>query len=191
MTYTIGPVVPGPGDYSPLSIAEKTPVNAVAASKALTTDNTELTDGDTVTIGTTVYRFKDTMAAAYDVKRHGTTADTTMENLIKAINATGTAGVEYFAGTLIHPTVSAGTLAAHAFTATAKTKGVAGNSIAIAEASTHLSWAAGAVFLSGGIDGTVGVANETCADASYLYHCLATNTIADANWRRFTVGSVY
>lgn len=248
-----------------------------AATCALTTDNTELTDGDTVTIGTTVYRFKDTMAQAYDVKRDGTTADTTMENLIKAINATGTEGVEYFAGTLIHPTVSAGALAAHAFTATAKTIGFAGNAIALDEASTHLSWTGAAVFLSGGIDaqaandvligtievsidnlvlaitagagigtnygtgtvtnplatavkaspttmtatnkikgvigdltaiaegladgswalgatflgggvdGTVGVANETCADASYIYHAIAINTIADANWRKITL----
>lgn len=123
-----------------------------ASSKVLTSDNTELTDGDTVTIGSTVYRFKDTMTQAYDVKRDGTTADTTLGNLIKAINATGTEGVEYFAGTLIHPTVSAGTLSAHAFTASAKTFGFAGNSIAIAENSSHLSWAGGATALSGGID---------------------------------------
>ncbi len=256
----------------------------VAASKVLTSDNIEVTDGDTVTIGTTVYRFKDTMTQAYDVKRHGTVADTTMENLIKAINATGTAGVEYFAGTLIHPDVSAGALAlaAHAFTATAKAVGFAGNSIAIAEASTHLSWAGGAValsggidpqaandvliggniegsidnlvlaitdggvegtnygtgtvtnplatavkasaatmtatnkvkgeignataiaetladgswaaaatFLTGGVDGTVGLANELCADGSYIYHAIAANTIADANWRRVALGSAY
>lgn len=125
----------------------------VAASKVLTSDNTELTDGDTVTVGSIVYRFKDTPAQAYDVKRHGTTADTTMGNLIKAINASGVGdGTDYFAGTLIHPTVSAGTLSAHAFTATAKSLGFAGNSIAIAENSTHLSWAGGATALSGGID---------------------------------------
>lgn len=124
----------------------------VAATKVLTSDNTELTDGDTVTIGTTVYRFKDTPALAYDVKRDGTTADTTMGNLIKAINATGTPGTEYFAGTLIHPTVSAGALAAHAFTASAKTVGAAGNLIVLAEASSHLSWAGGAILLSGGED---------------------------------------
>lgn len=127
------------------------------ASKVLTSTNTELADGATVTIGTTVYRFKDTMAQAYDVKRDGTTADTTMGNLIKAINATGTAGVEYFAGTLIHPTVSAGTLTAHAFTATAKTVGTGGNAIALDESSAQLSWAGGAVFLSGGVNS---IANE-------------------------------
>jgi hypothetical protein len=124
----------------------------VAATKVLTSDNTELTDGDTVTIGSIVYRFKDTLAQAYDVKRHGTTADTTMGNLIKAINGTGIAGVEYFAGTVAHTQVTAGVLAAHAFTVTANSIGAAGNAIAIAESSSHLSWASGAVFLSGGED---------------------------------------
>lgn len=254
----------------------------VAASKIITSDNTEVADGDTVTIGMTVYRFKDTMEQAFDVKRDGTTADTTMENFIKAINGSGTEGVEYFAGTTVHATVSAGTLDAHAFTVTAKTVGFAGNSIALAETSSHLSWAGDATFLSGGIDpqaandvlvggnveasidnlvlaitagsgagtnygtgtvvnplatavkatvatmtatnkikgvignstaiaetladgswagaaivlsggvdGTVGVANEICADVSYLYHCVAANTIADENWRRVSLGTVY
>ena len=65
-----------------------------------------VTDADTVTIGSTVYRFKTTMAAPYDVKREATTA-ATMANLIDAINATGTAGVEYYDGTLAHPSVTA------------------------------------------------------------------------------------
>jgi hypothetical protein len=123
------------------------------ASKVLTSTNTEVADGDTVTVGTIVYRFKDTMAQANDVKRHGTTADTTMGNLIKAINGTGTEGVEYFAGTQASPVATAGTLAAHAFTLTAKAgTGKAGNSIAIAESSAQLSWAGGATNLSGGLD---------------------------------------
>jgi len=74
---------------------------------------------------------------------------------------------------------------------TAKTKGESGNSIAIAKTVANATWADDATALSGGIDGTVGVANETCADGSYLYHCIATNTIADANWRRIDLGSAY
>jgi hypothetical protein len=171
--------------------ADTAPINAVAASKVLTSDNTEVADGDTVTIGSIVYRFKDTPAQAYDVKRHGTTADTTMGNLIKAINASGIGdGTDYFAGTLIHPTVSAGTLTDHAFTATNKIKGVIGNSTAIAENSTHLSWAAGATALSGGINGTVGVKNEIRLDATNLYCCTAANTIADANWKKLVLQSL-
>lgn len=125
---------------------------AVAASGTLTSDNTELTDGDTVTIGSTVYRFKDTMAQAYDVKRNGTTADTTLGNLVKAINASGTPGTEYFAGTNAHPTVSAAAVASHHTVVTATTAGAAGNTIATTETSSHLSW--GATTLASGADAT-------------------------------------
>lgn len=252
-----------------------------AASKVITSTNTDVADGDTVTIGAIVYRFKDTMAAAYDVKRDGTTADTTLENLIKAINGTGTEGVEYFAGTSAHASVSAGALGTHEFTVTAKSVGFAGNAIALDESSTQLSWAGAATFLSGGIDAqaandvligtieesidnlvlavtaganegtkygtgtvvnpyatavkasaatmtatnlikgvigdstaiaetladgswaadatflsggvnaTVCVANEIVADASFLYHCIATGTIADTNWRKVSLGTAY
>lgn len=129
--------------------------NAAAGTGVLTSDNTELTDGDTVTIGPVghqvVYRFKDTPAQAYDVKRNGTTADTTLGNLRAAINASGTPGTEYFAGTLINPYVSAGAVTAHTITLTAKNKGtVFAATIATTEASSHLSF--GAATLTGGTD---------------------------------------
>ncbi|MFZ2406571.1 MAG: hypothetical protein WAW41_15670, partial [Methylobacter sp.] len=76
-------------------------------------------------------------------------------------------------------------------TATNLIKGVIGNSTAIAETLANGSWAADATFLSGSVDGTVGVANETCVDATYIYHCIATNTVADTNWRRVALGSAY
>lgn len=147
-------------------VKEATPVNAVAASGILTgtalavaasgiltSDNTEVADGDRVTIGNVVYVFKDTPTVAYDVQRDGTTADTTMGNLVKAINGTGTPGVEYFEETEPHPDVTAGTLAAHAFTVTAKVKGTEGNAIAKAEDSDHLDWDGTGEVLSGGIAG--------------------------------------
>ncbi len=120
------------------------------ASGTITTDNTELADGDTVTINGQAYRFKDTMAQAYDVKRHGTTADTTLANLIKAINATGTPGTEYFTGTLVHPTVQADSaVAAHAVTLRARTSGTGGNALTLAKSAAHLS-ISGAVLAGGG-----------------------------------------
>jgi hypothetical protein len=77
-------------------------------------------------------------------------------------------------------------------TVTAAVKGVSGNLIALAESATGtaVSSVTGGK-LDGGVDGTVGVVNELCADGSYLYHCTATNTIADANWRRIDLGSAY
>lgn len=44
---------------------------------------------------------------------------------------------------------------------------------------------------AGAINGTVGVANEICADADYIYHCVGANTVAGANWRRIARGNVY
>ena len=52
-------------------VIEIKPIQAylgTAATGVLTSDGTNVSDGDTVTIGSTVYRFKNTMAAAYDVK---------------------------------------------------------------------------------------------------------------------------
>lgn len=70
--------------FSDLRLETGTPVNAVAATQTLTltgaivpgshaesvitSDTTNVSDGETVTIGDIVYRFKDTLAQAYDVK---------------------------------------------------------------------------------------------------------------------------
>lgn len=130
-------------------------LTGTAAISTLTSTNTELADADTVTIGTFTYRFKDTMTQAYDVKRDGTTADTTMGYLIKAINGTGTPGTEYFAGTMLNPYVTAGTLTAHAFTVTSRDTNVNAD-IATTETSGQLSFTsttlkAGTAGVNGGI----------------------------------------
>lgn len=78
--------------------------------QVLTVDATP-TDGNTVTIGTTVYEFQATPAAAYDVDS-GASAEDSIDNLVAAINASGTEGVEYFAGLSIHPDVEAVKLSA-------------------------------------------------------------------------------
>lgn len=122
------------------------------ASQDLTSDNTNVADGATVTIGSRVYRFKSTPAQAYDIQI-GADADTSLANLIAGINASGTPGTEYFAGTLVNTQVSAGEVAAHAFTVTALVAGASQNTIATTETSTHLSW--GADTLAGGIGGVL------------------------------------
>jgi len=123
---------------------------AVAATGTLTSDNTETQDGSTVTIGSVTYRIISTMAQAFDVKRDGTTADTTLLHLAKAINGDGVAGTDYFAGTTAHPYVTANeTITAHALSLTAKNTGTAGNlPTTVGGGSTHLSF--GAATLTGG-----------------------------------------
>ena len=172
-----------------LCLAEKTPNNAVAASKVLTfTGNAA--DNETVSIGGQVYTFQSAIGAANDVLI-GTSAEASIDNLVAAINGDAGAGTTYGTGTVANTYVTAVKGDTDKITATAKVKGVSGNSIAIANTVAQASWAGGATALSGGVDGTVGVANETCVDASYLYHCIAANTIADANWRRVSLGTAY
>ena len=77
-------------------------VPAQHGQTVLTSNATNVTDGKIVTIGAVVYRFKTTMAAAYDVKI-GASAAATLDNLKMAINGTGTAGTNYYAGTVAHP----------------------------------------------------------------------------------------
>ena len=69
--------------------------------------------------------------------------------------------------------------------------GVVGNDIIIAEDMANGAFAGAAVLLAGGIDGTVGLVGTPKIDATYLYWCIADNTIAGANWRRIAVGSVF
>lgn len=119
-----------------------------SASSTLTSTGVNVTDNDTATIGSTVYRFKNTLAAAYDVKI-GASAAATLANLKAAINASGTPGTEYFAGTVIHPTVSAGAITATTLVITAKTAGPGGNSIATTDTATTLSFT-GSTLAGGG-----------------------------------------
>lgn len=74
---------------------------------------------------------------------------------------------------------------------TADVAGVIGNDIALDESMATGEFTGGAVFLSGGIDGTVGAIGDALKDTGYLYVCVAANTIADKNWRRVSLGTAY
>jgi hypothetical protein len=109
-------------------------------------------DGDTVTIGSTVYTWETgAVDAAFKVKAE-TSAAVSLVHLVKAINLTGVEGTDYGAGTTIHPTVSAADGAGDTVDLTAKTLGTAGNSIATTEVGANTSF--GAATLTGGADGT-------------------------------------
>ena len=74
---------------------------------------------------------------------------------------------------------------------TADVAGVVGNAIIIGETMTNGAFTNGAVLLSGGVDGTVGLVDETMIDANYEYRCVADNTTSGKNWRRISLGSAY
>lgn len=153
------------------------PVDAVAATNTLTSNNTQVTADDTVTVNGKVYTFKAALTPTEGEILIGADADGSLTNLVRAIMHTGTPDTDYKCAA-VHPTVSAGAVAAHAITLTAKTKGVAGNALTLAKSAVTLT-VGGATF-SGGVDGTPGAAGTLGNYAGVLYHCKSTATIATA-----------
>lgn len=131
-------------------------VTAVAATDTLTSNNTNVSDGDTVTIQGTAYRFKNTLAQIGDIKI-GASADATLTSLAKAINGTGVAGTDMFTGTPADPNVSSSTVSAHALTFTALVTGTGGNAYTLA--TTAVTLTPGGATFSGGVTGVVGTIN--------------------------------
>lgn len=130
--------------------------DVIASSNTLTWDEGgNMTDGKVVVIGAITYRFKDTLAQAYDVKI-GADGDATLLNLEKAINASGVAGTNYFAGTLIHPDYTATyTAASNELGIENKVVGFAGNGDATTTDEATLSWGSATTLGGGGRTGTV------------------------------------
>jgi len=168
-------VVPG---TTLLTSPDKTPVNVVAAQGIITMGGIAVAD-ETFVIGTQTFTWKAARSGTGEVTI-GADAPAAVTNIVTAITAdiTNVTAVDGSGDTV---------------DLTAATKGVAGNAIILTEDSTNMT-VDGSGTLGGavaGVDGTIGVANEIASDATYLYVCLAANTIADANWRRIAVGSVY
>lgn len=93
------------------------------------------TANDEVTIGAITYKFVATPSAAYDVDLGGTAA-VSLTNLYAAINASGTAGTEYAAGTLVNAQAEAVAVTATTLTVRAKASyatGAATNAIVLTE----------------------------------------------------------
>lgn len=103
-----------------------------------------------VTIGTTVYTWKASPSAAFEVDIGGSAA-ACVTNLVAAINLSGTEGVEYGAGTTVHPDVSAADGAGDTVEVTAKAPGSPGNGIVTTTDLTNASW--GAATTAGGSEG--------------------------------------
>lgn len=129
---------------------------AAKAAKVLTFA-TNPADGDTFTIDGTVYTFKTALTNG------GTTANEVLigadltasrNNAVAAATKGAGGGTLYGSATVALVNVLVTATSTNALTATAVIAGTAGNAIAIAEASTNMSWASGATTLSGGVDPT-------------------------------------
>lgn len=137
--------------------------DTVQATQTLTSDTTNVSANDTVTIGGYTYTFVAVPSAPFQVDI-GASAAASLDNLKAAINASGTAGTTYGTGTYAHPDVTATTNTDTTQVVQAKLGGTVGNSIATTEASTHLSW--GAATLENGADGTYYKGQDTSDTAA-------------------------
>jgi hypothetical protein len=144
-------------------------------------------DGDTVTIDKRTYTLVDALTepAVADEVLIGASAETCIDNLVTAINV-GASGLVVSTGTLAHALVTAVKKDSDEMTVTAKTKGIAGNSIALDsdfDSGSNL-WTASAEALSGGIDGTVGAVGKIVFDNNNLYLAVTSCSISDSSgWK--------
>ena len=122
-----------------------------------------LTDTETVTIGSTVYTFQDTLTDTDGNVHVGADLEATLLNLYNAINGTGgTAGVDYAASQTAHPDVEATAVTATTLTIKARVWGTGANSIATTETCADASW--GDTTMAGGTTvGSVGTLTITTA----------------------------
>jgi len=158
-----------------------TPVCAVKATGTLSMA-TKPTADDTVTIGSNVYTFVASPAAAGDVAIGAAVANS-KANLLAAINDGDTYNDA-------HPDVVAADWDGDDLVVTAKIAGTAGNAIATEETFDDETDAWGAATLASGVDGTPGEVGDMLIDDTYVYFCVAPLTDA-GNWRRVSLGSAY
>ncbi len=176
--------------WTPLITAQPGSVTATGSASATGTltgsGSTNVADNDTVTIGTTVYRFKNTIAQLNDVHIAGSgNSDASLDNLIAAIMGTGTPGTDYFTGTPVNTQVTAAARVSHAFTVTAIASGLGSNAIATTKSSSVVSW--GNTTLTGGTDHTANfsvTAGATETPLSYQWQYLNGST-----WTNISSGS--
>ena len=109
----------------------------IKATGTITSDGINITADDTVTIDVKVYKFVASPTDEGDVDI-GTNAAISLTNLYNAINHTGTPDVDYKCASA-HPTVSGKSVTDTILTLEAIIGGIGGNSIALDEASTHLT----------------------------------------------------
>lgn len=105
-------------------------------------------------------------SVANEISLVGADADYVMNSLILAINGGAGAGTRYSSATVASTEMTAGALAAHAFTVTAILPGSAGNSLAKAENSTHLDWDGAGAVMTGGIAATAAHTLVTSSDVA-------------------------
>lgn len=117
-----------------------TSITLAQAWQNLASDNTNVSDGDTVLIGTKTYTFKGTLTPTEGQVLIGGDADASLLNLIRAINHTGTPNTDYKCAAANTQVTAASSVTAHAFAVTAIARGLDGNDIATTTIASTLTW---------------------------------------------------
>lgn len=125
---------------------------AIAATATLTSNNTNVSDANTVTIGTKVYTFKTALTPTEGEVLIGADADASLLNLIRAINHSGTPDTDYKCAAANANVTAATSVTAHAFVITAiVVPGLSGNEIALAKVATTLTWSPSTTVMTLGV----------------------------------------
>lgn len=148
------------------TVKQSTAIAGGAAKGTLTSDNTNVANTETVTIGSKVYTFKTALTPTEGEVLIGADADGSLLNLIRAINHSGTPNTDYKVAAANTQVTAATSVTAHAFVVTAITPGTGGNAIATTETSAHLSWG-GAVLATGGTAISAATARVITANNNY------------------------
>lgn len=141
------------------------------ASGVLTSNNTNVSPNDTVTIGGTVYTFVTALSVNFTAGQVliGSSADASLTNLISAVNnnVAGTAGVKFYGREANPQVIASSSVTVHAVTFTAlsidQTIGPIGNTIPTTTTASTLSWSAAT--LTGGAAGTLLISTAAGAGA--------------------------
>lgn len=129
----------------------------------------------------------ETFTAGTNVFNHATLvngADCTAVNAVTALVASITA----------HDTQGVGAVDGdgNVIDLTVDVAGEAGNDIILVTTIVNSAFGGGSsTTMLGGVDGTVSSVHGFMVDASYLYVCIAANTVSGKNWRRISLGSAY
>lgn len=133
----------GASAVTTIASAINTAVCGRKAANTLTSNNTNVSDGDTVTIGSTTYRFKTVTAAINDIFI-GADADTSLGSLVKVLAGTAViaaSGADAFTGTKNgHSQVTAAAVSGHATVITARAPGTAYNVVPTTKVAATLTW---------------------------------------------------
>jgi hypothetical protein len=125
---------------------------AIPATATLTSNNTNVTANDTVTIAGKVYKFVTPVGSTEGNVLIGADADATLLNLIRAINHTGTPNTDYKCAAANARVTAAAAVTNHAFIVSSiVADDLSGNEVAIAKSAVTLTWSPSTTLLTLGV----------------------------------------